>query len=88
MATYWKSIVFQDDSYVLQEILAASDWEQSSLDVIGVNNSGLAIIPWTADENSTSVFYDRNDNKLFNLQGNQSVSRWVPGKCIPVTLNR
>jgi hypothetical protein len=88
MATYWPSIVFQDDSYMLQEILFnqsqqgnSGGWLQSAMNVDGLNNSGLANVPLTANGNfGVSVFYDRNDQKLFELARNQSVGGWIPGK--------
>ena len=91
MATYWPSIVFQDDSYTLQEILFngslpgnSGGWLQSAMNINGLNNSGLANVPLTADGNfGVSVFYDRNDQKIFDLERNQSVGGWIPGKCRP-----
>jgi hypothetical protein len=82
MVAYWTSTVFQDDSYALQEIQATSaGWEQVAMDVNGLNNSGLAIVPLAANNTFSgfSVLYDRDDGKLFDLQRNQSAG-WVPGK--------
>jgi hypothetical protein len=91
MATYFPSIIFQDDSYMLQEILYngtipgnSGGWSQSAMNVNGLNNSGLADVPLTANGNfGVSVFYNRNDQKLFDLARNQSVGGWTPGKCGP-----
>jgi hypothetical protein len=91
MATYWPSLVFQDDSYMLQEILYngslpgnIGNWLQSAVNVNGLNHSGLANVPLTANGNyGVSILYDRNDQKLFDLQRNQSVGGWIPGKCRP-----
>lgn len=76
---------------MLQEILYNSSipgnigwWSQSAMDVQGLNNSGLAGMSLTANGNlGVSVFYDRNDQKLFDLARNQSVGGWTPGKCGP-----
>jgi hypothetical protein len=88
MATYWPSIVFQDESYMLQEILYngsllgnSGGWSQSAMNINGLNNSGLANVPLTADGSfGVSVFYNRDDQKLFAVERNQSVGGWIPGK--------
>jgi hypothetical protein len=76
---------------MLQEILFNSSlqgnsggWLQNAMNVNGLNNSGLANVPLTADGDfGVSVFYDRNDQKLFELARNQSVGGWIPGKYGP-----
>jgi hypothetical protein len=68
----WPSIIFQDDSNMLQEILLNTTtpgndggWSHSAVDVNGLSNSGLADVPLTANGNfGVNLFYDRNDQSM------------------------
>jgi len=88
MASYWPSLVFQDGSGMVQEILYNSSisgnqggWSQRSLGVLGWNSSGLAEVPLSANFTTYGIdlLYQRDDQKLIDFARNSSVGGWSTG---------
>ena len=90
MGSYWPSLIFQDASESVQEIiwnksLSISDsdgWSQRSIGVQGWSHSGLAEVPLSPNfaNYGVNLLYQRDDGKLIDFSRNNSLTGWSIGK--------
>lgn len=68
LATYWPSVIFQDDSGQVREAYYAEPgWTQSALGLQCQNHSAFAEVPYSINagrEGGEKVIYQRDDQKL------------------------
>ncbi|KAL7798574.1 hypothetical protein V8C37DRAFT_368331 [Trichoderma ceciliae] len=90
LATYWPSLILQDDSDQVQEIYYYNgSWTQNALGLACQNHSAFAVVPYSVSagrEGGESFIYQRDDQKLLveeRKQYNAKLSADAPDIAIP-----
>ncbi|KAL7932961.1 hypothetical protein V8C35DRAFT_66923 [Trichoderma chlorosporum] len=79
IATYWPSVIFQDDSDQMQEAYYANlTWTQTAVGLESLNNSAFAEVPYSVTAGrfgGEKILYQQSDQKLLIEERNNSTDK-------------
>lgn len=88
LTSYWPSIIFQDGSNTVQEIVhnGSAGWAKVDIGLKAQDYTSMAEVNVPGDTGlvgtswGTKLFYQRDDGKLFAVSRNQTLGSWSAGE--------